>query len=92
MAKIVCGSSGAMHIRCISSVMNFFNVGQNLLVLAVIENRHNVDLSKIRYDLIRDVSTGATGATEVAPKFSYTLTLSAAGGGADSAHHRRGCI
>jgi hypothetical protein len=37
----------------------------------------------------RDVSTGATGATEVAPKFSDTLTLSPPGG-ADSAHHRRG--
>ena len=39
----------------------------------------------------RDVSTGATGATEVAPKFSDTLTLSPPGG-ADSAHHRRGRI
>ena len=38
---------------------------------------------------IRDVSAGATGATEVAPKFSDTLTLSQPGG-ADSAHHRRG--
>ena len=37
----------------------------------------------------RDVSTGATGATEVAPKFSDTLTLSPPRG-ADSAHHRRG--
>ena len=49
----------------------------------------------------RDVSTGATGATEVAPKFSDTLTLSPPGGGAnsahqgggaDSAHHCRGRI
>ena len=39
--------------------------------------------------LPRDVSTGATGATVVAPKFSDTLTLSQPGG-ADSAHHRRG--
>ena len=31
--------------------------------------------------LIRDVSTGSTGATEVAPKFSDTLTLSPPGGG-----------
>jgi hypothetical protein len=38
---------------------------------------------------IRDVSTGATGATVVAPKFSDTLTLCQPGG-ADSAHHRRG--
>ena len=38
---------------------------------------------------VRDVSTGATGATEVAPKFSDTLTLSPPGG-EDSAHHRRG--
>ena len=37
-----------------------------------------------------DVSTGATGATEVAPKFSGTLTLSQPRR-ADSAHHRRGC-
>ena len=37
----------------------------------------------------RDVSTGATGATVVAPKFSDTLTLSQSRG-ADSAHHRRG--
>ena len=29
----------------------------------------------------RDVTTGATGATEVAPKFSDTLTLSPPGGG-----------
>ena len=40
---------------------------------------------------LRDVFTGATGATEVAPKFSDTLTLSPPGG-ADSAHHRRGRI
>ena len=37
----------------------------------------------------RDVTTGATGATVVAPKFSDTLTL-ARPRGADSAHHRRG--
>ena len=37
----------------------------------------------------RDVSTGATGATAVAPKFSDALTLSQPRG-ADSAHHRRG--
>ena len=36
--------------------------------------------------LFRDVSTGATGATAVAPKFSDTLTLSQPGG-TDSAHH-----
>ena len=36
----------------------------------------------------RDVSTGATGATAVAPKFSDTLTQSPPG---DSAHHHRGC-
>ena len=30
---------------------------------------------------LRDVSTGATGATEVAPKFSDALTLSPPGGG-----------
>ena len=38
---------------------------------------------------IRDVSTGATGETEVAPKFSDTLTLFQPGG-ADSTHHWRG--
>ena len=38
---------------------------------------------------LRDVTTGATGATEVAPKFSDTLTLSQPRG-ADSAHHYRG--
>ena len=32
-------------------------------------------------NIYRDVSTGATGATEVAPKFSDTLTLSPPGGG-----------
>ena len=37
----------------------------------------------------RDVTTGATGATAVAPKFSDTLTLSQPRG-ADSAHHYRG--
>ena len=40
------------------------------------------------YSLI-DATTGATGATAVAPKFSDTLTLSQPRG-ADSAHHRRG--
>ena len=39
----------------------------------------------------RDVTIGATGATEVAHKFLDTLTLSPTGG-ADSAHHRRGRI
>ena len=39
----------------------------------------------------RDVSTGATGATRVAPKFSDTLTLFQPWG-ADSAHHRIGRI
>ena len=39
--------------------------------------------------LSRDVTTGATGATAVAPKFSDTLTLSKPRG-ADSTHHRRG--
>ena len=40
----------------------------------------------------RNVTTGATGTTMVASaKFSDTLTLSQpGGGGADSAHHRRG--
>ena len=42
-------------------------------------------------DKPRDVITGATGATEVAPKFSDILTLSSPGG-ADSAHHCRGRI
>ena len=37
----------------------------------------------------RGVTTGATGATDVAPKFSDTLTLSQPKG-ADSAHHCRG--
>ena len=37
----------------------------------------------------RDVLTGATGATAVAPKFSDTLALSKPRG-AESAHHRRG--
>ena len=37
----------------------------------------------------RDVTIGATGAAEVAPKFSDTLTLSQPRG-ADSAHHYRG--
>ena len=37
----------------------------------------------------RDVTTGATGETAVAPKFSDALTLSQPRG-ADSAHHRRG--
>ena len=39
--------------------------------------------------VVRDVTTGATGATEVAPKFSDTLTLFQPRG-ADFAHHRRG--
>ena len=38
---------------------------------------------------VRDVATGGTGATAVAPKFSDTLTLSQPRG-ADSAHHRLG--
>ena len=40
-------------------------------------------------NICRDVTTGATGATEVAPKFSDTLTLSQPRG-ADSTHHCRG--
>ena len=39
-------------------------------------------------NITRDVSTGATAATGVTPKFSYTLTLFQPGG-ADSAHHWR---
>ena len=39
--------------------------------------------------LTRDVTTGATGATAVAPKFSDTLTLSQPRG-ADSTDHCRG--
>ena len=39
--------------------------------------------------LSRDVSTRATGATAVAPKFSDTLTLFQPRG-TDSAYHRRG--
>ena len=31
--------------------------------------------------IVRDVTTGSTGATEVAPKFSDALTLSQPGGG-----------
>ena len=38
---------------------------------------------------VRDVTTGATGATAVAPKLPDALTLSQPRG-ADSAHHRRG--
>ena len=40
--------------------------------------------------LSRDVSTGATGVTAVAPKFSDTLTLFQPGE-ANSAHHWHGC-
>ena len=47
-----------------------------------------INLSSTKY-VSRDVTTGATGATEVAPKFSDTLILSQPRG-ADSAHHRRG--
>ena len=42
-----------------------------------------------QYKYHRDVSTRATGATAVAPKFSDTLTLFQPGG-ADSAHHWHG--
>ena len=42
------------------------------------------------YIVYRDVSTGSTGATRVAPKFSDTLTLFQPGGGADSTHHWHG--
>ena len=38
-------------------------------------------MGKLRIAYGRDVSTGATGATAVAPKFSDTLTLSPPGGG-----------
>ena len=38
---------------------------------------------------LRDVTTGATGATAVVPKFSDTLTLSQPRG-EDSVHHQRG--
>ena len=43
----------------------------------------------IRQRQSRDVTTGSTGATAVAPKFLDTLTLSQPRG-ADSAHHYRG--
>ena len=50
-------------------------------------------LPNLIYNIItaRDVFTGATGATEVAPKFLDSLTLSPPCV-ADSAHHRRGSI
>ena len=56
-----------------------FNIVQLLLT--------DLELSAINNH--RDVTTGATGATVVAAKFSDTLTLSQPRG-ADSAHHRRG--
>ena len=46
-------------------------------------------LNKLKVTYTRDVTTGATGATQVMPKFSDTLTLSQSRG-ADSAHHYRG--
>ena len=48
-----------------------------------------LDLKTFMAFKARDVSTGATGATEVASKFSDTLTLSQPGR-TDSAHLRRG--
>ena len=47
----------------------------------------SVKNATLSYD--RDVSAGVTRATEVAPKFSDTLTLSQLGG-TDSIHHDRG--
>ena len=48
-----------------------------------------VKISNFKPEPFRDVSTGATGTTAVAPKFSDILTLFQPRG-ADSAHHRRG--
>ena len=75
------------------------------LTFPFLRNRWHIENSKKVYSQVsikragcikqvgcRDVSTGATGATAVAPKFSDTLTLSPPGGGADSAHHCRGRI
>ena len=47
-----------------------------------------ISISEIGEMPDRDVTTGATGATAIAPKFSDTLTLSQPRG-ADSAHHPR---
>ena len=39
------------------------------------------------FDKFRDVITGVTDATSVAPKFSYTTLILSQPGGVDSAHH-----
>ena len=41
--------------------------------------QHRLEVDNVSASHLRDVSTGATGATEVAPKFSYALTLSPPG-------------
>ena len=60
----------------------------NLFTRETIEEK-STNLTSKSAIYLRDVSAGATGATEVAPKFSDTLTLSQPGG-ADFAHRRRG--
>ena len=63
--------------------------GSRLLYYILFSMTTIVEHSLAQPTLVRDVSAGVTGATEVAPKFSDTLTLSQPGG-ADSANHRIG--
>ena len=54
-------------------------LGMQLYALGYISEPHiqyDTDCSRSVNTITRDVTTGATGATEVAPKFSDTLTLS----------------
>ena len=63
--------------------MALIYAGNKLNKDSLIEKGFSKDFNEkgfIKYIIYRDVSTGATGATAVAPKFSDTLTLFQPGG------------
>ena len=63
--------------------MALIYAGNKLNKDSLIEKGFSKDFNEkgfIKYIIYRDVSTGATGATAVAPKFWDTLTLSQPGG------------
>ena len=69
------------------NVWPIFNINEQTVLVQSVHVKWRNSLVTLS-TLYRDVSTGATGATAVAPKFSDTLTLFQPWG-ADSAHHWR---
>ena len=68
---------------------SFYVMNEGFLVHKTYFHNNLTKVKSLLYMVNRDVTTGATGATAVAPKFSDTLTLSQPRG-ADSAHYCRG--